>query len=58
MMRSVNATDLVIGTGRTTRFEGEHFGSGVSFFLVDNDPGQGSGLHQHPSSSSPISCGE
>jgi len=33
---------------RTARFEGESFGAGVSFFLVDNDPGQGPGLHKHP----------
>lgn len=33
---------------RTVRFEGYEHGSGVSFFLVDNDPGQGPGLHVHP----------
>lgn len=36
------------GASRTVRFEGHAHGSGVSFFLVDNDPGQGPGLHVHP----------
>jgi mannose-6-phosphate isomerase-like protein (cupin superfamily) len=33
---------------RTLRFEGENHGSGVSLFLVDNEPGEGPGLHRHP----------
>jgi len=33
---------------RTLRFEGEEHGSGVSMFLVDNEPGEGPGLHVHP----------
>jgi mannose-6-phosphate isomerase-like protein (cupin superfamily) len=48
MVTVVKAADLVIGRGRTARFEGEHHDSGVSFYLVDNDPGQGPGLHRHP----------
>ena len=36
------------GGSRTVRFEGQSHGSGVSFFLVDNDPGQGPPLHVHP----------
>jgi mannose-6-phosphate isomerase-like protein (cupin superfamily) len=32
----------------TLTFEGEHYGSGVSFFLVNNRPGEGPGLHRHP----------
>lgn len=36
------------GQSRTVRFEGEPYGSGVSFFLIDNEPGQGPGLHVHP----------
>jgi len=47
-MSMVKVQDLIIGTGRTARFEGEGYGSGVSFFLVDNEPGQGPGLHRHP----------
>ena len=48
MLTVVPAADLVMGSGRTARFEGEGYASGVSFFLVDNDPGQGPGLHRHP----------
>ena len=33
---------------RTARFDGEDHGAGASFFYVDNDPGQGPGLHWHP----------
>lgn len=33
---------------RTARFEGDDFEAGASFFYVDNDPGQGVGLHWHP----------
>lgn len=48
MITRTTATDLRIGAGRTARFEGRHHESGVSFYLVDNDPGQGPGLHRHP----------
>ncbi len=48
MLSRVTASELRIGSGRTARFEGEGYGSGVSFFLVDSDPGQGPGLHRHP----------
>jgi mannose-6-phosphate isomerase-like protein (cupin superfamily) len=34
--------------GGTLTFEGESHGSGVSFFLVYNEPGQGPDLHRHP----------
>ena len=33
---------------RTRRFEGEQFEAGISFFLVDNEPGEGPDLHRHP----------
>ena len=33
---------------RTARFDGENYGAGASFFYVNNDPGQGTGLHWHP----------
>ena len=33
---------------RTLRFEGDAYGSGVSMFLVDNEPGEGPSLHVHP----------
>jgi len=29
-------------------FEGDPYGSGVSFFLVNNEPGAGPNLHKHP----------
>ncbi|MET0934292.1 MAG: cupin domain-containing protein [Mycetocola sp.] len=48
MFTRVHAADLVAGPGRTARFEGKDHQSGVSFFLVDNDPGQGPVLHRHP----------
>ncbi|GGE97738.1 cupin domain-containing protein [Mycetocola zhadangensis] len=48
MVTIVKAADLRIGSGRTARFEGVAHDSGVSFYLVDNDPGQGPGLHKHP----------
>ena len=34
--------------GGTVTFEGEPHGSGVSFFLVNNEPGTGPDLHKHP----------
>ena len=36
------------GQSRPVRFEGRGHGGEVSFFLVDNEPGQGPGLHVHP----------
>jgi mannose-6-phosphate isomerase-like protein (cupin superfamily) len=32
----------------TVTFEGDGYGSGVSFFLVNNKPGAGPDLHKHP----------
>jgi mannose-6-phosphate isomerase-like protein (cupin superfamily) len=32
----------------TVTFEGEPHGSGISFFLVNNEPGAGPDLHKHP----------
>ncbi|MFK0244079.1 cupin domain-containing protein [Amycolatopsis azurea] len=40
--------DLRIGGGRTARFEGEAYGSGISFFHVHNTEGQGPDPHVHP----------
>ena len=34
--------------GGTITFEGEPHGSGVSFFLVNGEPGMGPDLHRHP----------
>jgi mannose-6-phosphate isomerase-like protein (cupin superfamily) len=36
------------GQSRTVRFEGRDFGTPISFFLVDAEPGRGSALHVHP----------
>lgn len=44
----VPGDQLVVGTGRTRRFIGREHGAGISYFFVDNDPGQGPGLHRHP----------
>lgn len=48
MLNKVKGSNLVIGAGRTIKFEGEDYGSGISFFLVDNEQGQGPDLHRHP----------
>lgn len=44
----VSADDIRLGSGRTLRFVGREHGAGVSFFFVDNEPGQGPDLHRHP----------
>lgn len=44
----VPAETLRIGTGRTRRFVGREHGAGISYFYVDNEPGEGPGLHWHP----------
>ena len=46
--RSSHVSDAPSADSRTARFEGRAHGSGVSFFLVDNEPGQGPGRHRHP----------
>lgn len=47
--RAIPFDEIVIGEARrTVLFEGRRYGSGISFFLVDNEPGQGPGLHRHP----------
>jgi mannose-6-phosphate isomerase-like protein (cupin superfamily) len=40
--------ELQPSPGGTITFEGESYGSGVSFFLVNNEPGKGPDLHKHP----------
>lgn len=37
-----------IGTGRSRRFVGAEHGADVSYFYVENRPGEGPGLHWHP----------
>lgn len=47
--RIVPAKEITAAPGsRTLRFEGSRYASGVSFYLVTNDPGQGPALHRHP----------
>ncbi|WP_240747014.1 cupin domain-containing protein [Microbacterium sp. K24] len=44
----VAAADIRIGTGRSRRFVGAEHGAGVSYFYVENLPGEGPGMHWHP----------
>ena len=48
MHRLVRSGELRPSAGGTVTFEGESFGSGVSLFLVNNEPGGGPVLHRHP----------
>jgi mannose-6-phosphate isomerase-like protein (cupin superfamily) len=48
MYTVIRSGELEPSPGGTVRFEGEQFGSGVSFFLVHNEPGAGPDLHRHP----------
>jgi mannose-6-phosphate isomerase-like protein (cupin superfamily) len=47
MHRVIRSGELQPSPGGTVTFEGEPYGSGVSFFLVNNEPGIGPDLHQH-----------
>ncbi len=46
--RIVAPADIRIGTGRSRRFVGADHGADVSYFYVENQPGEGPGLHWHP----------
>ena len=48
MTHVLRATDRPMSPSRTIRFEGGRYGTPISFFSVDNEPGQGPGLHIHP----------
>jgi mannose-6-phosphate isomerase-like protein (cupin superfamily) len=48
MYRVIRSGELHPSPGGTVTFEGEAYGSGVSFFLVNNEPGAGPDLHKHP----------
>ncbi len=48
MYRAIRAGELGPSATGTVTFEGESFGSGVSFFLVNAETGGGPGLHRHP----------
>jgi len=45
---AIPAEALRPGASKTMKFEGADHGSEISFFFVDNEPGQGPGLHRHP----------
>lgn len=44
----VAGAGIRIGSGRSRRFEGAEHGADVSYFYVENQPGQGPGMHWHP----------
>ena len=44
----VAEADIRIGTGRSRQFVGAEHGADVSYFYVENQPGEGPGLHWHP----------
>jgi mannose-6-phosphate isomerase-like protein (cupin superfamily) len=48
MHRVIRSGELQPSPGGTVTFEGETYGSGVSMFLVNNEPGAGPDLHKHP----------
>ena len=48
MYNVIRAGEIERSPGGTLTFEGEPYGSGVSFFLVHNEPGAGPDLHRHP----------
>ncbi len=48
MYTVIRSGELPPSPGGTVTFEGEGYGSGVSFFLVNNVPGAGPNLHKHP----------
>ncbi len=48
MHNVIRAGELRRSRGGTVTFEGEPHGAGVSFFLVNNEPGSGPDLHKHP----------
>jgi quercetin dioxygenase-like cupin family protein len=48
MYNVLRASEQQRSPGGTLTFEGEPQSSGVSFFLVDNEPGAGPDLHRHP----------
>jgi mannose-6-phosphate isomerase-like protein (cupin superfamily) len=48
MHRVIRSGEIEPTPGGTVRFEGKPHGSGVSFFLVNKEPGAGPDLHRHP----------
>ena len=48
MYQVIPAGEQQRSPGGAVTFEGKPHGSGVSFFLVNNEPGEGPDLHRHP----------
>jgi mannose-6-phosphate isomerase-like protein (cupin superfamily) len=48
MTHFLPASNRSTSASRTIRFEGEAYGTPISFFAVDVAPGQGPVLHRHP----------
>jgi mannose-6-phosphate isomerase-like protein (cupin superfamily) len=48
MHRVIRSGEIPPSPGGTVTFQGEPYGSEVSFFLVNNSPGEGPVLHRHP----------
>ena len=48
MYKVIRADEVQRSPGGTVTFEGEPHGSGISFFHVNNAPGEGPDLHRHP----------
>jgi mannose-6-phosphate isomerase-like protein (cupin superfamily) len=44
----IRGDELAPKSGHTVKFEGEPYGAEISFFHVDNGPGEGPRLHRHP----------
>lgn len=44
----VSSGAIRIGAGRSRRFVGADHGAAVSYFFVENQPGEGPGLRWHP----------
>lgn len=44
----VHPEQIRIGTGGSRRFVGAEHSAGVSYFYVENQPGEGPGMHWHP----------
>lgn len=44
----IRSAELPPSSNRSVQFEGDPYRAGISFFLVDNEPGQGPKLHRHP----------
>jgi mannose-6-phosphate isomerase-like protein (cupin superfamily) len=48
MHHIIRSDEIAPSPGGTVTFEGQQYGSGVSFFLVNSKPGAGPKLHAHP----------